>query len=77
MARQRLFKKYKVYPFNDRDPIIAKTMALVNGLKVRQISDTTGVPTGTIYRFRKHTKRPQFATVARIGGAVGKKLDWK
>lgn len=76
MAKKQPMRKYKIYMFNDRDPIIAKTLALISDRKVKAISDASGVPTSTIYRFRKHTKRPQFATVARIGGVSGRTLGW-
>lgn len=74
---------YKSYNFTDKDPIIDVLRDLVkqhggkSGGKYKRISEDSGVSAHTLYGwFDGKTKRPQFATVAAVMGALGYRMAW-
>lgn len=66
-------REYKSYPFRGRDPILRKTLILMDGHKASEISKKSTVSTSTFHSWRKKTRRPQFATIAAVWGAFGRK----
>lgn len=72
MARGYL--KYKAYPFVDKDPVIdlLRTIKRDAEMSDRQITEAGGPTTSTLRNwFKGNTRRPQFATVAAAGVAMG------
>jgi hypothetical protein len=70
-------KRYKTYVFKERDPIIDDTLALID-TTFADISRRSGVAAGTLTNWKKgRTRRPQFCTVAAVGGAAGMQLVWQ
>ena len=69
---------YGTYKFRDRDPILNKTWALIDGLGLtaKQIHDATGVSTSTLRNWKPKgkTKRPTFCCINAVGRACGKTL---
>jgi DNA-binding phage protein len=67
-------KKYTMYVFKERDPIIEELRSVVadSGLRYKQIAET-GVSTSTLYSWfkKKKTRRPQFATISNVALACG------
>lgn len=72
MARGYL--KYKAYPFVEKDPIIdvLRTVKRDTEMSDREITDAGGPSLSTLQNwFGGKTRRPQFATVAAAGVAMG------
>jgi hypothetical protein len=67
-------KKYTMYVFKDRDPIIEELRSVVadSGLKYKQIAES-GTSTSTLYSWfkKRKTRRPQFATISNVALACG------
>jgi DNA-binding phage protein len=66
-------KVYKSYNFVDKDPVIdyTRTRVFANG-GPSKIAKRSGVTAGTLYSwYNGKTRRPQFATVARVLIACG------
>ncbi len=71
----RGFVSYKSYMFRSKDPVIDALRTAVSDAKVKysQLNRDSGVSSTTIHNwFHGRTKRPQFATVAAVAGALGK-----
>lgn len=70
MAKKRGFiSPYRHYNFVDKDPAIdlSRTAVEDSGLSYREISETSGVSTTTLYNwYHGKTRRPQFATMAEV-----------
>ena len=72
-------KLYKSYNFVDKDPIIDLMRGMLNEqhMPYIKISALSGVSEGTLRNwFDGKTKRPQFATVAAVMGAMGYRMSW-
>lgn len=72
MARGYL--TYKAYPFTTKDPIIDLLRTVKRDVEMTdtQIKEAGGPATGTLKGwFKGNTRRPQFATVAAAGAAMG------
>ena len=72
------FKLYKTYSFRTKDPVIdlLRTAVKDAGMNYRQISDASGVSTGTLYNwFGGPTRRPQFAATQAVAKALGYELQ--
>lgn len=70
----RGFLTYKAYPFTTKDPVIdvLRTVKRDAEMTDGQIRDAGGPTTGTLRNwFKGKTRRPQFATVAAAGVAMG------
>jgi DNA-binding phage protein len=69
---------YKSYSFIDnKDPIIDKmrTMVKDSGNSYSEIHEESGVSVNTLHNwFEGNTKRPVFATIAAVAGALGKEV---
>lgn len=73
---KRGFIKYRSYHFIDKDPVIDALRTAVSGSKksYRQLHEESDVSVSTIRNwFHGKTRRPQFATVAAVLRATGKK----
>ena len=69
--------RYKTYFFRERDPIINKVMTEIDdsGMTFKDVNKTSRVSTGTLSNWRnRHTRRPQFCTVAAVLGSCGKEV---
>jgi DNA-binding phage protein len=78
MAKSAL-KVYGTYNFIDKDPVIDRMRGYVKstGMTYSQIEDKSGVSSSTIYNwFDGGTKRPQYATVMAVMGALGYKITY-
>jgi transcriptional regulator with XRE-family HTH domain len=67
---------YKSYPIKDKDPVIGRLRKMLEneGLTYKEVSDLSGVSLQTFYNwFDGPTRRPQYATVMAIAGALGYK----
>lgn len=67
---------YKSYMFREKDPIIdaLRTAVSQSRRKYSDISAESGVPASTFSNwFHGDVRRPQFATTAAVGRALGKK----
>jgi hypothetical protein len=72
---------YKSYMFREKDPIIDALRTAVSEAQVSGthktytiLSNASGVSTTTLHGwFHGKTRRPQFATTAAVGRALGKK----
>ena len=67
-------KLYTSYNFVDKDPVIDKMRTLVKreGFSYGEISGKSGVSASTMHNwFEGKTKRPQYATVMAVAGALG------
>ena len=70
----RGFLRYKAYPFTDKDPVIdvLRTVKRDAEMTDTQIKEAGGPTTSTLRNwFKGNTRRPQFATVAAAGVAMG------
>lgn len=70
----RGFLRYKAYPFTDKDPIIDVLRTVKRDVEMTdsQIKEAGGPTTSTLRNwFKGTTRRPQFATVAAAGVAMG------
>jgi transcriptional regulator with XRE-family HTH domain len=70
---------YATYLFRDKDPVIdeLRTMKQDAGVSDKEISETSGVSTTTLYNwFQGKTRRPQSSTTEAVGRALGKKRAW-
>jgi hypothetical protein len=68
---------YKSYNFVDKDPIIdeIRTVVQASGTTYKQISEESGVATGTlVHWFSGTTRRPQAATINAVLRSLGYKL---
>jgi transcriptional regulator with XRE-family HTH domain len=68
---------YKTYSFKTKDPAIDKLRTKIQdaGESYNDISVKSGVSVGTLNNwFNGGTRRPQFATLAAVAGALG--YDW-
>ena len=67
---------YKSYRFRTRDPIMAKTLNLIDwdGRSVADIHRASGVSATTIRNWQDKTCRPQFCTIEAVARACGKTL---
>lgn len=68
---------YKSYSFKNKDPAIDKLRTKIKdaGASYQELSDSSGVSVGTLNNwFNGGTRRPQFATLAAVAGALG--YDW-
>lgn len=73
---KRGFVKYRSYSFIDKDPIIDSLRTAVSSSKksYRELHEESDVSVSTIRGwFHGSTRRPQFATVAAVLRATGKK----
>ncbi len=71
---KRGFIKYSGYFFSEQDPIVGYILALKREKKMTntKLSAKTKVATSTYENWEsKKTKRPQFATIAATGVALG------
>jgi DNA-binding phage protein len=69
-------KLYKTYNFVDKDPIIDKMRGFIKKeeLTYSEIESKSGVSSTTLYNwFDGKTRRPQYATVMAVIGALGYK----
>jgi len=77
-SKKRKAVIYTTYKFRDRDPILAKTQALIDsiGLTSKEIHEATGVSRSTLgnWKPKGKTMRPQFCTVEAVARACGKTL---
>lgn len=76
MAKKRGFIRYKSYVFVDKDPVIDALRTSVSQEKASyaDLHAGSGVSATTIRNwFHGETRRPQFATVAAVAKALGKK----
>lgn len=74
MAKGNGFLKYDAYFFNTTDPVLDLITSLKrnSGLSNREIRDKGGPAVATLGNWdKKKVRRPQFATVAATGGALG------
>lgn len=74
MAKGNGFLKYDAYFFNTVDPILDLMISLKrnSGLSNKQVHEKGGPATSTLGNWdKKKVRRPQFATVAATGGALG------
>lgn len=70
------FIKYRSYSFVDKDPVIDALRTAVSGSKksYRELHEESDVSISTIRNwFHGNTRRPQFATIAAVIRATGKK----
>jgi hypothetical protein len=73
---KRGFIKYKSYSFVDKDPVIDSLRSAVSASKLsyRKLHEDSGVAVSTMHNwFHGNTRRPQFATVAAVLRAAGKR----
>jgi transcriptional regulator with XRE-family HTH domain len=71
---------YKTYMFKDKDPVIdrLRTMVADDGSKYSEISNASGVSYSTLHNwFDGATRRPQYATIAAVAGALGYEMTFK
>lgn len=76
MAKKRGFLQYKSYSFIEKDPVIdaLRTAVSQHGFTYPELHEKSGVAYTTIHNwFHGKTRRPQFATVAAVARAMGKK----
>jgi transcriptional regulator with XRE-family HTH domain len=65
---------YKSYNFKNKDPAIDELRTVVKdeGVSYQQISDASGVSSGTMYNwFHGATRRPQHASIMAVARAMG------
>jgi DNA-binding phage protein len=70
---------YKSYNFVDKDPVIDLMRGVIaeQRMKYGRISEDSGVSEATLRNwFDGNTRRPQFATVAAVMGALGYRMAW-
>lgn len=68
------FKLYKSYSFKDKDPVIDEVRTIVqdSGASYQQIEEASGVSKSCLYNwFHGATRRPSYAAVAAVAGALG------
>lgn len=71
---------YKSYNFVDKDPVIDLMRSLISEQRAAygRLSNDSGVSEATLRNwFDGKTKRPQFATVAAVMGALGYRMNWQ
>jgi len=71
LGRLRL---YRSYSFRDKDPVIDRVRTIVQRERLgnRDVARLSGVSATTLRNwFEGETKRPQFATIAAVVGALG------
>lgn len=78
-------KPYTYYRFSNYDPVIQKTIAMIddkiggdgraNSAKTyRAFAEDAGISTTTLYNWRRRkTRRPSFSTIAACWAAAGRK----
>lgn len=80
--KERKYKPYTYYRFTSYDPIIAKTLAMIDdriasGAGQRSysaVAKDAGLSPSTIKAWKKKkTKRPQFSSIAACWAAAGRK----
>lgn len=72
------FLGYKTYAFKDKDPIIdaLRTAIADSGVSYEEIHERSGVAETTLFAwFYGLTRRPRYATVAAVAGAIGYDLE--
>ena len=70
---------YRSYSFVDKDPVIDKVRTIVKdeGLKYSEIHVISGVSTTTLHNwFDGETRKPQYATIAAVVGALGYRSEF-
>ena len=70
---------YRSYNFIDKDPVIDRVRTIVQreGLKYKDIERLSTVKAQTLTSwFEGDTKRPQYAAIAAVTGALGYKTDF-
>lgn len=75
----RLGHLYRSYVFKDKDPVIDKMRTLVQdeGIEEAKLATISGVSATTLYNwFEGTTKKPQYATIAAVCGAMGYVTDF-
>jgi transcriptional regulator with XRE-family HTH domain len=75
--RPTTLKPYKTYRFTGQDPIVEKVRSVFDdaGMKRSAVSRDSGVASSTMASwFKRRTKRPQFASINAVLGALGKEL---
>lgn len=73
---KRGFTNYRSYSFIDKDPVIDSLRTAVSQSKMsyRELHEQSDVAVTTMYNwFHGKTRRPQFATVAAVIRATGKR----
>lgn len=73
---------YATYQFrkNEQDPVVDRIRTVFQDAhaKVQKVSADSNVSTGTISRwFNGKTRKPQYATVAAVMGALGYRSVWE
>jgi hypothetical protein len=66
-----MLRPYKTYRFTRRDPVLSKTLMVMDGIKASEISKLSGVSVSTLSNWRKKNKRPNFCTIAAVWLACG------
>ena len=76
MIKHRNGVLYKAYPFRGRDPILNKTLSLMDdtGMSNAEINRVSGVSTSTMGNWRRKTRKPMFCTIEAVARACGKTL---
>lgn len=75
-SKKGALRLYKSYRFREKDPIIdaVRTAVQDTGMSYAAVYEASGVSASTVYNwFHGTTKRPQFATVAAVAVACGKR----
>ena len=70
---------YKSYNFVDKDPVIDKLRTIIKreGHSYSELSELSGVSVQTFYNwFDGNTRRPQYATIAAVIGALGYRISF-
>jgi transcriptional regulator with XRE-family HTH domain len=70
---------YRSYVFKDKDPVIDRMRTIVSDehLSYAEIGTLSSVSAGTLHNwFHGETKKPQFATIAAVAGALGYKTEF-
>jgi transcriptional regulator with XRE-family HTH domain len=65
---------YRSYNFVDKDPVIDRVRTIINreGLKYGEIEKLSSVSSTTLHNwFEGKTRKPQYATIAAVVGAMG------
>lgn len=70
-------KKLRLYKYRGQDPIIAETLALIDGETLSAIAKRSGTGASTLSNWRrKRTKTARFDTLQNVGRSVGMTLKW-
>ena len=74
--RNGVMFRYKSYRFTARDPIMDKTLSLMEntGKSNAELHRDSGVAAATMRNWVDRTKRPQFCTIEAVARACGKTL---